>query len=157
MDNDNATQAPTLIPPEPPTERELDDMWDEAASYFNLYQEARRFGRRMWEIGRENGAASVALEANAPNDREIICSSSQSPEANDEDRLMNRVSNAIASVHEDDEDDDDPNFKYTSAAIELGMGVCDLEARAAIIEVARWLRSHDSIFSALVLEREAGQ
>ena len=66
MDNDNAAQAPTSMPPEPPTEKELDDMWDEAASYFNLYREAREFGRRMWELGRENGAASVARATPPP-------------------------------------------------------------------------------------------
>ena len=66
MDNDNATQALTSIPPESPREKELDDIWDEVASYFNLYQEAREFGRRMWELGRENGAASAAIATPPP-------------------------------------------------------------------------------------------
>ena len=38
-------------PPEPPTDKKLDDLWDEVAGYYNLYEEAREFGRRAWELG----------------------------------------------------------------------------------------------------------
>jgi hypothetical protein len=36
-------------PPEPPTDEELDELWDEEARYFNLYEEARRFARAVLE------------------------------------------------------------------------------------------------------------
>ena len=36
-------------PPKPPTDEELDEVWDEEASYFNLYEEARRFARAVLE------------------------------------------------------------------------------------------------------------
>ena len=38
-------------PPEPPTDKKLDDLWDEVAGYYNLYEEARKFGRRARELG----------------------------------------------------------------------------------------------------------
>jgi hypothetical protein len=49
--------------------------------------------------------------------------------------LVERVHNAILAV-EDDDDEDDPGFKYTSAASRIGQGLVDLQARAAIREVA---------------------
>ena len=36
-------------PPEPPTDEELDELWDEEARYFNLYEEARCFARALLE------------------------------------------------------------------------------------------------------------
>lgn len=36
-------------PPEPPTDEELDSLWDEEAGYFNLYEEARIFARAALE------------------------------------------------------------------------------------------------------------
>ena len=35
----------------PPTDEKLDDLWDEVAGYYALYEEAREFGRRAWELG----------------------------------------------------------------------------------------------------------
>ena len=72
----------------------------------------------------------------------------------DEERLMDRVSIAIMSV-EDDDDDDDPSLKYTSAAIRLGMDVNSLQARAAILEQAKWLREQGWKEAGILLEREA--
>ena len=36
-------------PPKPPTDEELDSLWDEEAGYFNLYEEARIFARAVLE------------------------------------------------------------------------------------------------------------
>ena len=43
--------ALAAVPPEPPTDEKLDDLWDEVAGYYALYEEAREFGRRAWELG----------------------------------------------------------------------------------------------------------
>jgi len=77
------------------------------------------------------------------------------PVATDAGRLMDRVSIAIMSVEDEDDDDDDPSFKYTSAAIELGMDASSLQARAAILEVARWLGERGGNQAAILLRREA--
>ena len=42
-----ARAALATLPPEPPTDEELDELWDEEARYFNLYEEARRFARAV--------------------------------------------------------------------------------------------------------------
>ena len=49
--SDRARQELATPPPEPPTDEKLDDLWDEVAGYYNLYEEAREFGRRAWELG----------------------------------------------------------------------------------------------------------
>jgi hypothetical protein len=101
-------------------------------------------------------ARVMALEALAGNLKGSLTSSTPPPVATDEERLMDRVSIAIMSVEDDDDDDDDPSFKYTSAAIRLGMDVNSLRARAAILEVAKWLREQGLIIDADLLEQEAG-
>ena len=76
--------------------------------------------------------------------------------------LVEWVHNAILAV-EDDDDEDDPSFKYTSAASRIGQGLVDLQARAAIREVAAWLRSGDAgaghawELVAVLLEQEANR
>jgi hypothetical protein len=96
-----------------------------------------------------------ALEAQAGNLKGSLTSSTPPPVATDEERLIGRVSFAIMSV--EDDDDDDPSFKYTSAAIELGMDLSSLQARAAILEVARWLREQGWFGAADLFEQEAGR
>ena len=46
---DRAHAALATTPPEPPTDEELDQLWDEEAEYFNLYEEARCFARAVLE------------------------------------------------------------------------------------------------------------
>jgi hypothetical protein len=36
-------------PPEPPTNEELDELWNEQYDFFNLYEEARCFARAVLE------------------------------------------------------------------------------------------------------------
>ena len=48
---DEIKAALAIPPPEPPTDEKLDDLWDEVAGYYALYEEAREFGRRAWELG----------------------------------------------------------------------------------------------------------
>ena len=48
---DSARAALATPPPEAPTDEKLDDLWDEVAGYYALYEEAREFGRRAWELG----------------------------------------------------------------------------------------------------------
>lgn len=55
--------------------------------------------------------------------------------------LKERVAAGILRVEEDDPEDDDPGFKYTSAAIQAGCGLVDLQSQAAILAVADWLES----------------
>jgi len=71
--------------------------------------------------------------------------------------LVERVHNAILAV-EDDDDEDDPGFKYTSAASRIGQGLVDLQARAAIREVAAWMRENECGYNAVRwLEQEANR
>ena len=59
------------------------------------------------------------------------------PAANPAVSLEDAVLIAILNVEEyEDEDEDDPNFKHTSAACRIGQSVFDLQARAAILAVA---------------------
>ena len=48
---ERARAALATPPPAPPTDEKLDDLWDEVAGYYALYEEAREFGRRAWELG----------------------------------------------------------------------------------------------------------
>lgn len=58
--------------------------------------------------------------------------------------LVERVALAIADVENDDwEKEEDPTFKYTSAACREGCGLLDLQASAAIRVVAEWLQDKD--------------
>ena len=46
---DRARAALATPQPEPPTDEDLDELWDESARYFNLYEEARVFARAVLE------------------------------------------------------------------------------------------------------------
>ena len=70
--------------------------------------------------------------------------------------LVEWVHNAILAV-EDDDGEDDPSFKYTSAASRIGQGLVDLQARAAIREVAAWLDTKGQHGCSLWLREEVEQ
>jgi len=46
---DRARAALATPPPKPPTDEELDELWDTQSSYFSLYEEARCFARAVLE------------------------------------------------------------------------------------------------------------
>ena len=77
--------------------------------------------------------------------------------------LLHRVADAIAKedwmnsgLDESACQCDDPTYRYTSRGIDAGLGVGSLQARAAIREVAAWLReTHSWTVGPAVLEQEA--
>ena len=78
--------------------------------------------------------------------------------------LMERVADAIAKedwmnngLDEFECEDPDPTYRYTSAAIDDGLDVGSLQTRAAIREVAAWMREQQDgdLIAATMLEREA--
>jgi len=98
--------------------------------------------RAVYDLGRQHGAAQSTPPASPPASA---------------GGLLERVHNAILAV-EDYDDEDDPGFKYTSAAISVGQGLVDLQARAAIREVAAWIRVNYTRFNAAwLLEWEASR
>lgn len=68
--------------------------------------------------------------------------------------LVERVAASILRVEEDDPEDDDPGFKYTSAAIRAGCGLVDLQSQAAIQAVAQWFDAIGYGATASILRQE---
>jgi hypothetical protein len=111
--------------------------------------------RAIYNLGRQHSAQSRQEEEVAPPPAPAGgLAESVKAAAMREDWLNNELDQSAY------DDDDDPTYRYTSAAIDSGHDVCSCQARAAIRAVADWLQQRSDTIAngsqwAEMLRREA--